>query len=137
MDLIVKLHVNLPSHQNQIRKSRSFSSVLVAPSADANRSALVSEADDDGRYLVTTFLVRPKLVDDHGIFCLSNHGGIPTDEEYRLYSWDGVVEWVAAFLNGADVDELCEIASKSSAHRSDLESFHVPPHLRSWSDIVA
>jgi len=122
MTIIEKLHANLPGFKDQIRKSRSYSSALIAPSVESNRSALVAEADDDGRYLVTTFLCGPRLVDSLGL------SGVPADYEYRLYSWTGVVKFVSAFLNGNDVEELCAIATKSSSHRSDL---------RGWSDIVA
>ena len=122
MTIIEKLHANLPSLKDQIRKSKTYSSALIAPSVESNRSALVAEADEEGRYLVTTFLCGPRLVDSLGL------GGVPADYEYRLYSWTGVVQLVSAFLNGNDVEELCAIATRSSSHRSDL---------RGWSDIVA
>lgn len=131
MDLILKLHANLPSLSDKIRKSRMCTSVLVATSVDATRSALIADSDEDGMYLVATFHCGPKEVDTLGF------GAHAQGCDYRLYSWTGIVQWVEAFLTGASDNTLCSIEQKSSAHRVDLKGFYVPQHLRSWSDIVA
>ena len=131
MTRIEKLHANLPTLSDKIRKSRMCTSVLVATGVDATRSALVADADDDGMYLINTFHCGPKEVDSLGF------GGEHQGCDYRLYSWAGIVQWVEAFLAGASDNDLCSIEQKSSAHRVDLKGFYIPYHLRGWSNITA
>ena len=111
MTIIEKLHANLPSSVSQIRKSRMCTSALIATGADATRSALVAEADDDGMYLIGTFHCGPRLVDSLGF------GGEHQGCDYRLYSWTGIIHWVEAFLAGASDNSLCSIEQRSSSHR--------------------
>ena len=111
MTIIEKLHANLPLSAGQIRKSRMCTSALIATGADATRSALVAEADDDGMYLIGTFHCGPRLVDSLGF------GGEHQGCDYRLYSWTGIVHWVEAFLAGASDNSLCSIEQRSSSHR--------------------
>ena len=124
MEIVRCLQQDLPDVAGQIRKSRVFTtSALVATSAAANASALVAIPDEDGCYLVHTFACGPKQVD------LDSFDLRSQEEEYKLYSWDGVLRWVSAFLAGADAEELCGIAASSGRHRADLQGWFLRHHL--------
>jgi hypothetical protein len=131
MTLIEKLHANLPHLKNKIRMSRMCTSVLVAVSYEATRSALIADSDEDGMYFICTFDCDPRKLD------LLAFDGPHQTEDFKIYSWFGLVQWVEAFLKDASVDELCAIEQKACAHRQDLKGFYIPYHLRGWNDITA
>jgi hypothetical protein len=96
------------------RRSRVYLASALVGSLDRNRCALVSSPgnspdDPEDYHLVHVLPICATDVD-------RIQEPLANADEYRLYSWNKLCEFFAAFSNDASVDELCGIATRSQSH---------------------
>ena len=96
------------------RRSRVYPASALVGSLDQNRCALVSSPGNSPDDPEDYYLVHVLPICATGVDRLPEP--LANADEYRLYSWNKLCEFLAALSTGADVDKLCDIATRSRAH---------------------